>query len=87
MRKLIKKLALALFRGRYAPKSFSKWLVLLFDCCLFFASFWVYVFIKYVYHIDNFNVLGSIIRYETIHLIPIFIIFLINDSLGGSGRG
>ena len=87
MKKLIKKLALALFRGRYAPKSFSKWLVLLFDCCLFFASFWVYVFIKYIYHIDNLNVLGNIIHYETIHLIPIFIIFLINAFIFGSYQG
>lgn len=87
MRKLIKKLALALFRGRYAPKSFSKWIVLLFDCCLFFASFWAYVFIKYIYHIDNLNVLGNIIHYETIHLIPLFIIFLINVFIFGSHHG
>ena len=72
MRKLIKKLALALFRGRYAPKSFSKWLVLLFDCCIFFASFWMYVFIKYIYHIDNFSVIGKIIHIEFIHFIPLF---------------
>lgn len=87
MRKLIKKLALALFRGRYAPKSFSKWLVLLFDCCLFFASFWIYVFVKYIYHINNFSVVKSIIYYETIHLIPIFIIFLINVFTFGSYQG
>ena len=87
MRKLIKKLALALFRGRYAPKSFSQWIVLLFDCCLFFASFWAYVFIKYIYHIDNLNVLGNIIHYETIHLIPLFIIFLINVFIFGSHHG
>ena len=87
MRKLIKKLALALFRGRYAPKSFSKWIVLLFDCCLFFASFWFYVFVKYIYHIDSFKVLGNVIHYETIHLIPLFSIFLINVFIFGSHHG
>lgn len=87
MRKLIKRLALALFRGRYAPKSFSKWLVLLFDCCIFFASFWMYVFIKYIYHIDNFSVIGKIIHIEFIHFIPLFIIFLINVFIFGSYQG
>ena len=87
MRKLIKKLALALFRGRYAPRSFSKWLVLLFDCCLFFASFWIYVFIKYIYHIDNLSVIKSIIYYETFHLIPLFVFFLINAFIFGSYQG
>ena len=87
MRKLIKKLALALFRGRYAPKSFSKWLVLLFDCCLFFASFWVYVFIKYIYHVDNLSVIKSVIYYETFHLIPVFVFFLINAFIFGSYQG
>ena len=60
MKNLVKKLAFALFRGRYAPKSFSKWIVLLFDCCIFFFSFWLYVFIKYIYHIDNLGVIGII---------------------------
>lgn len=87
MRKLIKRLALALFRGRYAPKSFSKWLVLLFDCCIFFASFWMYVFIKYIYHIDNLSVIGKIIHIEFIHFIPLFIIFLINVFIFGSYQG
>ena len=95
MKRLIKKLALALFRGRYGPKSFSKWLVLLFDCCLFFASFGIFVFVKYIYHIihfiiyttDNINVISSIIRYETIHLVPIFIAFLINVFIFGSYQG
>ena len=87
MNRLIKKLALALFRGRYAPKSFSKWLVLLFDCCLFFTSFWVYVFVKYIYHIDNLSVIKSIVYYETFHLIPLFVIFLINAFVFGSYQG
>ena len=87
MRKLIKKLALALFRGRYAPRSFSKWLVLLFDCCLFFASFWIYVFIKYIYHIDNLSVIKGIIYYEMFHLIPVFVFFLINAFIFGSYQG
>lgn len=87
MRKLIKRLALALFRGRYAPKSFSKWLVLLFDCCIFFASFWMYVFIKYIYHIDNLSIIGKIIHFEFIHFIPLFFIFLINVFIFGSYQG
>ena len=87
MNRLIKKLALALFRGRYAPKSFSKWLVLLFDCCLFFTSFWVYVFVKYIYHIDNLSVIKSIVYYEMFHLIPLFVIFLINAFVFGSYQG
>ena len=87
MRKLIKRLALALFRGRYAPKSFSKWLVLLFDCSIFFVSFWMYVFIKYIYHINNLSVIGNIIHFEFIHFIPLFLIFLINVFIFGSYQG
>lgn len=87
MKKLIKKLALALFRGRYAPTSFSKWLVLLFDCCILIGSFWIYVFIKYIYNVDSFSVVKDIIQYETWHLIPIFIIFLINAFIFGSYQG
>ena len=82
MRKLLKKLALALFRGRYAPHSFSKWLVLLFDCFLFFISFWVYVFIKYFYHIEHLD-----FHAEAIHFLPLFAIFLINSFIFGSYQG
>lgn len=87
MRKLLKKLALVLFRGRYAPKSFSKWLVLLFDSFLFITSFWIFVFIKYVHNISSLDIIKSIIHYETLHLIPIFIIFLINVFIFGSYQG
>ena len=82
MKRLLKNLALALFHGRYAPRSFSKWLVLLFDCMLFFISFWIYVFIKYLYHIEFLN-----IKAEIIHFIPLFIIFLINVLIFGSYQG
>lgn len=82
MKKLLKNLALALFHGRYAPRSFSKWLVLLFDCFLFFVSFWIYVFIKYLYHIDRINFVA-----ETLHMLPVFIIFLINTLVFGSYQG
>ncbi|MBR4155825.1 MAG: polysaccharide biosynthesis protein [Bacteroidales bacterium] len=87
MKRLLKKLALALFRGRYAPKSFSKWLVLLFDCCILIGSFWIYIFIKYIYNVDSFNVVKDIIHHETLHLIPILIIFLINAFVFGSYQG
>ena len=87
MRKLIKKLALALFKGRYAPQSFSKWLVLLFDCFIFFTSFWLYVFVKYIYHINNLSVITRIFHIEIIHFIPLFIIFLINVFIFGSYQG
>ena len=82
MKRILKNLALALFYGRYAPKSFSKWLVLLFDCFLFLASFWVYVFIKYLYQLDQLS-----IKAEMIHFIPIFIIFLINVFIFRSYQG
>lgn len=82
MKRLIKKLAVALFRGRYAPKSFSKWLVLLFDSCLFFISFWTYIFIKYLYHLRDINV-GA----EMIHFLIIFGAFLINSLIFGSYVG
>ena len=82
MRKLIKKIALTLFRGRYASKSFSKWLVLLFDSFIFFISFWIYVIIKYFYHIEYLNIYS-----EVIHSIPLFIIFLINSFIFGSYQG
>lgn len=87
MKKILKKLALAIFRGRYAPKSFSKWLVFLFDCCIFFAAFWFYVVIKYIYHIDSLSAISEIIKYESIHFVPIFIIFLINSFIFGSYQG
>ena len=82
MKRLLKKIALAMFRGRYAPRSFSKWLVLLFDCCLFFISYWIYVLIKYIYHLEHLN-----IHNEMIHFIPIFVIFLINVFIFGSYQG
>ena len=82
MRKLIKKLAIAIFRGRYAPKSFSKWFVLLFDCVLFFISFWIYVFIKYLYHLHDISFVMQMHRF-----IPIFLIFLINSLIFGSYQG
>lgn len=82
MRKLIKRLALAMFRGRYAPKSFSKWLVLLFDCVLFVVSFWAYEFIKFIYHLEYLNIYN-----EMIHMIPLFAAFLINSFIFGSYEG
>lgn len=82
MKKLIKRLALAMFRGRYAPKSFSKWLVLLFDCFLFFISFWLYELIKYVYHLEYLH-----IHNEMIHMLPLFAAFLINSFIFGSYEG
>lgn len=82
MKILLKKIAMAMFRGRYAPRSFSKWLVLLFDCCLFFISYWIYVLIKYIYHLEHLN-----IHNEMIHFIPIFVIFLINMFIFGSYQG
>lgn len=82
MKRLLKNLALALFHGRYAPRSFSKWLVLLFDCFLFFVSFWIYVFIKYIYHLEYLN-----IKAELILFVPIFLIFLINTFIFGSYQG
>ena len=82
MKRLVKKLALALFKGRYAPQSFSKWLVLLFDCFLFFISFWIYVLIKYIYNIEYLN-----FQYELIHMLPLFVAFLINSFIFGSYQG
>lgn len=82
MRRLIKKLAIAIFRGRYAPKSFSKWLVLLFDCVLFFMSFWIYVFIKYLYELQNINFIM-----QMHYFLPIFVVFLINSFIFGSYQG
>ena len=87
MRRLIKKLALNLFRGRYAPRSFSKWLVLLFDCFIFFVSFWIYVFVKYVNYVDSFNMIWEVIQVEIIHFIPLFVFFLINVFIFGSYQG
>ncbi|MBE6337276.1 MAG: polysaccharide biosynthesis protein [Lentimicrobiaceae bacterium] len=82
MKRLVKKLVLALFKGRYAPQSFSKWLVLLFDCFLFFISFWIYVLIKYIYNIEYLN-----FQYELIHMLPLFVAFLINSFIFGSYQG
>ncbi|MBQ8222589.1 MAG: polysaccharide biosynthesis protein [Bacteroidales bacterium] len=82
MKKLLKNLALALFHGRFAPRAFSKWLVLLFDCFLLFISFWIYVFIKYVYDIKHLSITA-----EIIHFVPIFVIFLINAFIFGSYQG
>lgn len=82
MKRLVKKLALALFKGRYAPQSFSKWLVLLFDCFLFLISFWIYVLIKYIYNIEYLN-----FQYELIHMLPLFVAFLINSFIFGSYQG
>ena len=87
MKKLFKQLALAIFRGKYAPKSFSKWLVLFFDCCILFAAFWIYVFIKYLYNIHDMSILGDIIRFEFIHFLPLLVIFLINSFIFGSYQG
>lgn len=82
MRRLFKNLALALFRGRYASKSFSKWLVLLFDCMLFFVSFWVYIFVKYIYHLSDLNIVA-----EIPHLLTLFVAFLINSFIFDSYKG
>lgn len=82
IKKILKNIALALFRGRYAPKSFSKWLVLLFDCFIFFVSFWIYVIIKYLYNIRDIN-LGN----EMIHFVTLLIIFIINTFVFGSYQG
>ncbi len=82
MKRLIKQLAIAIFRGRYAPKSFSKWLVLLFDCVLFFISFWIYVFIKYLYELQNINFIM-----QMHYFFPIFVVFLINSFIFGSYQG
>ena len=87
MRRIITQLALTLFRGRYNQRSFSKWLVLLFDCCLFFASFWLFVIVKYIYSVDNISVVKHIINYETLHFLPIFIIFIVNVLIFGSYQG
>ncbi len=82
MRKILKNLALALFRGRYASRSFSKWLVLLFDCMLFIVSFCVYVFIKYIYHLGDLNIVVELPR-----LLPLFIAFVINSFIFDSYKG
>ena len=87
MKRLFKQLSLALFRSKYAPRSFSKWLVLFFDCCILFAAFWIYVFIKYLYHVHDINMIKQIIHFEFIHFLPIFIIFLINSFIFGSYQG
>ena len=76
MRKLITKLALLLFRGRYAPRSFSQWWVLLFDSVLFFVSFWIYIVIKFLYHLRDVS-----ICLEMIHFLPLFAAFLINSFI------
>lgn len=82
MSRILKNIALALFRGRYAPRSFSKWIVLLFDCFLFFTAYWAYIFIVYLYHIELLS-----FKNEIIHFIPIFLIFLINVFIFGSYQG
>ena len=82
MRRLFKNLALALFRGRYASRSFSKWLVLLFDCMLFFVSFWIYIFVKYIYHLSDLNIIA-----EIPHLVTLFLAFLINSFIFDSYKG
>lgn len=82
MRKILKNLALALFRGRYASRSFSKWLVLLFDCMLFLMSFLIYIFIKYVYHLGDLNIVAEIPRFVTL-----FVAFLINAFIFDSYKG
>ncbi len=82
MRRLFKNLALALFRGRYASKSFSKWLVLLFDCMLFFVSFWIYIFVKYIYHLSDLNIVA-----EIPHWVTLFLAFLINSFIFDSYKG
>ena len=82
MRRLFKNLALALFRGRYASRSFSKWLVLLFDCMLFFVSFWIYIFVKYIYHLSDLNIVA-----EIPHLVTMFLAFLINSFIFDSYKG
>lgn len=71
-----------MFRGRYAPKSFSKWLVLLFDSFLFFIAFWTCIFIKYIYHLRGIN-FGA----EFIHFLPLFAVFIINSFIFGSFHG
>ena len=82
MNRLVKKLAIAIFRGKYAPKSFSKWVVLLFDCFLFFISFGAYVFIKYIYHLQDVNFIS-----QMYHFLPIFLIFLASSLIFGSYQG
>lgn len=82
MKSLLKNLAISLFKGRYAPKSYSKWLVLLFDCFMFFVAFWIFVFIKYLYHFDDFRFMRSIV-----YLGPLFISFIINTFIFGSYQG
>ncbi len=82
MKKLLVNLALIIFKGRYSPKSFSKWLVLLFDCFLFIISFGSYVFIKYLNDYKGFS-----FNNEITHLIPIFVSFLISSFIFGSYQG
>ena len=82
MRRLFKNLALALFRGRYASRSFSKWLVLLFDSMLFFVSFWIYILVKYIYHLSDLNIVA-----EIPHLVTLFLAFLINSFIFDSYKG
>lgn len=82
MKKLITKLAIGFFRGRYSPRSFSQWWVLLFDSVLFFISFWIYIIIKYLYYLRGINFLA-----EMIHFLPLYASFLINTFIFGSYRG
>lgn len=82
MRKLLRDLALLLFKGRYAHQSLSKWLIFLFDCFLFFISFAIYIFVKYIYHLDYLN-----IGYELLHFLPLLTAFVINSYLFGSYHG
>lgn len=82
MRKLLKNLAISLFKGRYAPKSYSKWIVFLFDCFMFIVAFWIFVFIKYLYQFGDFRFMRSIL-----YLVPLFISFVINSFIFGSYQG
>lgn len=82
MKRIITKLAIAIFRGKFAPKSFSKWIVLLFDCFLFLMSFWTFVLIKYLYHLHDVNFVV-----QMHYFIPIFLIFLINALFFKSYQG
>lgn len=82
MRKLIKRMAIALFNERYSPRPFSRWLVLLFDCVLFTVSFCAYVFVKYIYHLDQLNFERIIHRF-----IPLIAFFLINSLIFQSYKG
>ncbi len=82
MNNLIKKIAIYLFKGRYAPKSYSKWLVLLFDSCMLFVAFWIFLFVKYFHKFEHLDVL-----HELNHFIPLLLCFIINSFVFGSYQG